>query len=207
MKPTELLISTAFISALGKLDESLPESVQTELNNIGENLSADPASIGKLPQIAKSHVVLNEIFHKEYGELDRLVQGHRRGGSGAEISSSAPTDFLEYIITSSNSVATAKKRENIAFLQRLQTSITGESASERSDELDEYGLPLALSTNQTYIEIKEILEEMLQTKAAVKNWLHSSGRGSAKTPVEYILEGNLGAARRIVGALEYGIPA
>jgi hypothetical protein len=207
MKPIDLLISTAFVSALGKLDESLPESVQTELNNIGENLSADSASVGKLSRIAKNYVLLNEIFNKEYDELDRLVKGHRRGGSVAEISPSAPTDFLEYILTSSNSVATAKKRENIDFLQKLQTSITGESSSERSDELDEYGLPLELSNNETYLEIKEILEEMLQTKAAVKNWLHSSGRGSAKTPAEYILEGNLGAARRIVGALEYGIPA
>jgi hypothetical protein len=71
--------------------------------------------------------------------------------------------------------------------------------------LDEYGVPLELANDETYLEIKEILEEMLQTKEAVKTWLNSSGRGSSKTPIEYILEGKLGAARRIVAALEYGI--
>lgn len=72
-------------------------------------------------------------------------------------------------------------------------------------DLDEYGVPLELTNDKIYIEIKEVLEEMLQTKEAVKTWLNSSGRGSAKTPVEYILEGKLDAARRIVAALEYGI--
>jgi hypothetical protein len=71
--------------------------------------------------------------------------------------------------------------------------------------LDEYGVPLEIANDETYLEIKEILEEMLQTKEAVKTWLNTSGRGSAKTPMEYILEGKLGAARRIVAALEYGI--
>jgi hypothetical protein len=73
--------------------------------------------------------------------------------------------------------------------------------------LDEYGVPLKLGTDKTYLEIKEILEEMLQTKEAVKTWLNSSGRGASKTPLEYILEGNLDATRRMVAALEYGIPA
>jgi hypothetical protein len=82
-----------------------------------------------------------------------------------------------------------------------------EAEDSRTTELDEYGVPLNLGDDATYQEIKEILEEMLQTEDAVKVWLESSRLGGATTPLQYILEGNLAAARRMVAALEYGIPA
>jgi hypothetical protein len=74
-------------------------------------------------------------------------------------------------------------------------------------ELDEYGVPLKLGSDPTYLAIKEVLEEMLPTPEAVKTWLHTSRLGGSTTPLEYILEGKLDAARRMVGSLEYGIPS
>lgn len=76
-----------------------------------------------------------------------------------------------------------------------------------SPVLDEYGVPSPLNKDVRYIEMKEVLEEILQSKEDVMVWLSSTGRGSSVTPISQILQGNMDAARKAVYALEYGIPS
>ena len=69
MKPNDIITLTAFLAALAQLDESLPENIQTQLNEIGKALAANPKEIGNLDVIAESYPPLDSVYQKELAAL------------------------------------------------------------------------------------------------------------------------------------------
>lgn len=79
MKPSEIISLTAFVTALEQLDESLPENIQTELNEIGKALAANPNKIGNLGKIAESYPPLDSVYQKELAALYKEFRERNKG--------------------------------------------------------------------------------------------------------------------------------
>lgn len=77
MKPTQVSEVKAFLFALYQLDDSpLPESVQSEINQIDINISTD---INKLYSIASSHPPLAEFYEQVLDVLDTRAETRNKG--------------------------------------------------------------------------------------------------------------------------------
>jgi hypothetical protein len=72
--PTQVSEVKAFLFALYKLDSPLPESVQSEINQI--NISTD---IDKLYNIANSHPPLKELYEQVLDILDTRAEVRSKG--------------------------------------------------------------------------------------------------------------------------------
>lgn len=117
----------AFVSALSKLQQALPPEVQRQVN--------DPNRSEKLDLIAEDYPLLDKIYHQEYKRLSENMPNNRplppdrlRTEPTAELTNI--TRQVEKILDSPDSVAEAKKPENLKWGQKLSELITGKKTND-----------------------------------------------------------------------------
>lgn len=76
MKPTQVSEVKAFLFALYQLDSPLPESVQSEINQININISTD---INKLDSIARSYSPLAKLYKPVLDFFDSRAETRNKG--------------------------------------------------------------------------------------------------------------------------------
>jgi hypothetical protein len=76
MNPTQVSEVKAFLFALYQLDSPLPESVQSEINQININISYD---INKLCSIASSYPPLKQLYEQVLDFLDTKAETRSKG--------------------------------------------------------------------------------------------------------------------------------
>ncbi len=128
MKPNNIITLTAFLTALTKLEEpALPEVIQVQLNEIGENLKNDPNDIGNLNLIARSYIPLYKIYQQELANLDDV--NVRTKGLEPEPLPTKPTSELTNAainaFNDSNSITVARNIVTPTFLEKIRKFITG----------------------------------------------------------------------------------
>ncbi|MDJ0733099.1 MAG: hypothetical protein QNJ47_03285 [Nostocaceae cyanobacterium] len=131
MKPTDRIILTAFLTALQKLDEPLPNYIQLQLNQIGESLKVNPNNIGNLDLIAKSHPPLNILYQQEFTVLRQKTT--ERGSKPLSLPNDPTPELTNATIntfSNKNSVSAAQENVKPNLLQRMKNFIAGGNANE-----------------------------------------------------------------------------
>jgi hypothetical protein len=132
MTPNEIITLTAFLTALTKLDTSLPGNIQIQLKDISTNITTNSNNINKLDKIAESYPPLYQIYQQERIIIFKTT-GERSKGLEPEPLSNEPTKELTNaaINTFSNpdSVATAKQVVKSNVLERVREFITGKKTN------------------------------------------------------------------------------
>ena len=120
MQPNDVISLKAFLNALTKLNQSLPEDIQKQLNALAQDLKAEPTNIGNLDIIAESYPPLDEVYQKELTNLKKEASQRNKGlpplplpkESNQELTNSAINTF-----SADDSVSAAKAKPN--FLRRF----------------------------------------------------------------------------------------
>ena len=130
MQPNDLIILQAFQIALSQLEEPLPNHIQTQLNEIGENLKANPNNIGNLDTIAENYPPLDAVYQEALTAL-RQEAGERSKGPKPPPLSNKPTSEITNTaidtFTAIDSVAAAKEKTKSNFWKRIKKSLKGDN--------------------------------------------------------------------------------
>ncbi|HLP91764.1 MAG TPA: hypothetical protein VK184_24650 [Nostocaceae cyanobacterium] len=128
MGSNDLIHLTAFLIALKKLDQPLPENIQTQLNLIGKSLQTDPNNSGNLDIIAESYPILDDYYQQALAEIENYQSVRTKGGE-PEPFNNEPTKELTNaainIFNNSNSVDAAQKNVKSSLLTKVMNFITG----------------------------------------------------------------------------------
>ena len=127
MKPNDIIHLTAFLTALTKLNEPLPENIQIQLNDVGK-LMATGATNFNLDIIATSYPSLDKIYQAESTELDKIISQRNKGSEPEPLPTNPTKELTNAAINcfnDPNSVETAKQVVNLNFLERIKKFITG----------------------------------------------------------------------------------
>jgi len=81
MKDNDIIILTAFLTALSQLDTPLPSNIQSQLNNIDKALELNPSNIGGLDLIAENYPDLDQIYQQEVLKIRSLIGERNKGGN------------------------------------------------------------------------------------------------------------------------------
>lgn len=128
MKPNDIITLTAFLAALAQLDESLPENLQTQLNEIGKALAANSKEIGNLDAIAESYPPLDSVYQKELAALQKEVGERNKGLPPLPLSNEPTKELTNTAIDTfsvNDSVNAAKQPAQQNFRQRIWQLIAG----------------------------------------------------------------------------------
>lgn len=127
MKPNDIITLTAFLAALAQLDESLPENIQTGLNEIGKALAANPTDIGNLDAIAESYPPLDSVYQKELAALQKEVGERNKGLPPLPLPNEPTKELTNTAIDtfSANDSVDAAKQPTKQIWQRIWQFITG----------------------------------------------------------------------------------
>ncbi|MDJ0617154.1 MAG: hypothetical protein QNJ63_10485 [Calothrix sp. MO_192.B10] len=132
MKPNNVIALAAFLTALQQLDNSLPENIQRQLNEIGKSLTKDPDDIDDLDIIAEIYAPLEPLYQKELANLYSGV-GERSKGLEPDPLPTNPTNELTNTaintFNSPDSVSAAKKNVNPNLLKRIRNFIIGKQTN------------------------------------------------------------------------------
>jgi hypothetical protein len=126
MQPQDIISVTAFLNALTKLNQSLPEDIQKQLNAIAQDLKAEPTNIGNLDIIAESHPPLDEVYQKELTTLKKEAGQRNKGLPPLPLPKESNQELTNSVIdtfSADDSVTAAKAKPNL--LKRLWQSISG----------------------------------------------------------------------------------
>ncbi|MGB7440346.1 MAG: hypothetical protein WA919_04705 [Coleofasciculaceae cyanobacterium] len=130
MQPNDIIVLQAFQTSLSQLEEPLPAHIQTQLNEIGENLKANPNNIGNLDTIAENYPPLDAVYQKTLTTL-RQEAGERSKGEKPPSLSNQPTPEITNTVintfTANDSVAAAKEETKPNLLQRIKKSLKGDN--------------------------------------------------------------------------------
>ncbi|OUL29959.1 hypothetical protein BV378_04910 [Nostoc sp. RF31YmG] len=132
MKPNDLITLTAFITALTKLDEPLPNNIQIQLNDIGKLLTHDANNIGNLDKIAESYPPLDNIYQAELAEIDRNIGERSKGLEPLPLPEEPTKELTNAAInafSNDDSVSAAKQAVTPNLLQKLRNFIIGKTAN------------------------------------------------------------------------------
>ena len=128
MTPNDLIISTAFLSALAQLDESLPVNIQIQLNEIGKALSNDPGSVSRLDVLAESYRPLDIFYQRELARLEQNVGERNKNLPPLPLPTQPTAELTNMVIAtlnSNDSVSTVKESEKLTGLKRIWRAIMG----------------------------------------------------------------------------------
>lgn len=133
MTPNEIITLTAFLTALTKLDTSLPENIQIQLKDISTDITTNSNNITKLDQIAENYPPLYQIYRQERITIFKTT-GERSKGLEPEPLSNEPTKELTNVaintFSNPDSVAAAKQVVNSNVLERVRSFITGKKTND-----------------------------------------------------------------------------
>jgi hypothetical protein len=109
LNPQQEKILKAFVTALEKLDESLPPGLQKQLNAIGQNLEA---RVVELPTIAASLPSLNQAYQVALSDIQTDKGEH--GATLVSMNQDHSTKISEHaaqILTDSDPVQAAQRHQ------------------------------------------------------------------------------------------------
>ncbi len=132
MKPTEQTTLQALLIALAQLETTLPEDLQQDIRQIGDDLEKQSsAALSTIPQLVEKHSQLNHLYQTARSNLQREYQTQER--DKLEISASG-TLALEpmaiAMLTADDFQATAKqivkkvKDSKDSFVKALQAAVS-----------------------------------------------------------------------------------
>jgi hypothetical protein len=110
LNPQQEKILTAFVTALEKLEESLPLGLQQQLNAIGQNLEA---RVVELPTIAASLPSLNQAYQVALGDTQTDTGEH--GATLVSMNQDHSAKLREHaaqILTDSDPVQAAQRNQH-----------------------------------------------------------------------------------------------
>ncbi len=126
MQPNDILILTAFLNALSKLDGPLPEDIQFQLNAIAKTLEADPTTIDNLDIIAESYEPLDAAYQEELTRLKQEAGIRNKGLPPLPLPKKPNNELTNSAIDTFNandSVAAAKNKPNL--VKQIWQSLKG----------------------------------------------------------------------------------
>jgi hypothetical protein len=128
MQPNDEITLTAFLSALSKLNQPLPADVQTQLNEIGKALAADPTNLGNLDIIAESYEPLDTVYQQERTALQQEAERNTKGLPPLPLPKEQTKELINTAIdtySSNDSVAAIQKQTKQNILKNIWKSIRG----------------------------------------------------------------------------------
>lgn len=128
MQPNDQITLTAFLTALSKLNQSLPEDVQTQLNQIGKTLAADPTNLGNLDIIAESYEPLDILYQQERTAIQNEAERNTKGSPPLPLPQEQTQELTNAAIdtfSADDSVAAIQKATKPNILRRIWQSIRG----------------------------------------------------------------------------------
>ncbi|HLO89402.1 MAG TPA: hypothetical protein VK203_30945 [Nostocaceae cyanobacterium] len=114
--------------ALRKLDQPLPPDIQSQLNEVGKSLQADPNNIGNLDIIAEKYPPLDEYYQEALAEIESYTIYRNKGGEPDPLPTEPTKELTNAAInsfSSSNSVDTAKEVVKPTLLSKVVEVIIG----------------------------------------------------------------------------------
>ncbi|WP_353930559.1 hypothetical protein WJM97_20165 [Okeanomitos corallinicola TIOX110] len=127
MKPNQIIQLTAFLTALTKLNEPLPENIQIKLNDIGKTMATDVNNFN-VDIIAESYPILDKIYQAELTAIDSIISQRNKGLEPEPLPTDPTQELTNAAMNSfndSNSVDAAKKVVNSSLLERVRKFIIG----------------------------------------------------------------------------------
>ncbi|AFZ58435.1 hypothetical protein H6G54_23195 [Anabaena cylindrica FACHB-243] len=132
MKPNDIIHLTAFLTALAKLNEPLPEDIQMQLNDVGKAIAADTNNIYNLDAIAESYPTLDKIYQAELAVIDSNISQRNKGLEPDTLPTEPTKELTNAAINSfnhPNSVEAVKQAVNSNLLEQVRAFITGKKTN------------------------------------------------------------------------------
>lgn len=128
MTPSQYNCLLAFLIALNQLDESLPDAVQNQLNEIGKSLADDPNQLINVDIIAENYPKLDIIYQNQKTILDNAAAQRNKGLPPEPLPTqpnSEITNLAKDVFNEDNSVAAIKKTTKNSILEQIRQRIFG----------------------------------------------------------------------------------